>query len=103
MVEHFSYLTYFHLVKSTSQEETLSGKLAFARWSATFGAKINRYNSYNGRFSEHNFVSAIEDSNKAITFCGVGSHHQKAIDSTCKNILYRGNTYNVMDLCSYFL
>ena len=78
MVEHFSYLTYVHLVKSTSQEETLSGKLAFARWSATFGAKINRYNSYNGRFAEHNFISAIEDSNKAITFCGVGSHHQNS-------------------------
>ena len=78
MVDHFSYLNYVNLVKSTSQEETLSGKLAFAKWSATFGAKINRYNSYNGRFAEYNFISGIEDANKGITFCGVGSHHHNS-------------------------
>ena len=67
-----------HLVKSTVQEETLSVKSAFARWSETFGVKINRYNSYYVRFAEHNFISAIEDANKAITFCGVGYHYQNS-------------------------
>ena len=37
MVEHFSYLTCVHLVKSTGQEGTLLEKSAFARWSDTFG------------------------------------------------------------------
>ena len=67
-----------HLAKSTGQEETLLGKSAFARWSDTFGVKINIYNSYNVRFAQHNFISEIEDANKAITFCGVGSHHQNS-------------------------
>ena len=78
MVDHFSYLTYGSLVKITIQEDALSVKSASERWSATFGVKINRYNSYNGIFSEYNFISAIKDANKAIKFCGVGSHHQNS-------------------------
>ena len=41
MVEYFSSLTYVYLMRSTSQEETLSGKAAFEIWSDTFGVKIN--------------------------------------------------------------
>ena len=73
MVEHFSGLTYVHLM--TIQEETISVKTSFEIFSATFGVKINRYHTYNGIFSEKPLGSAIEDSNQTITFCGVGYHH----------------------------
>ena len=79
MVNHFSDLTYVQLMRSTNQEESLSGKSAFERWADTFGFKINRYHADNGRFSKQTFRSEIEDSNQNITFCGVGSHNQNAI------------------------
>ena len=79
MVETFSYLIYLFLIRSTSQEKTLSGKEAFEIWDETFGFKVNRYHVYNGIFSEQPFRSAVEDSNHTITFCAVGYHHQNSI------------------------
>ena len=36
MVDHFSDLTYVHLMKITIQEETSAGKSSFELWAATF-------------------------------------------------------------------
>ena len=55
---------------STSQEQTLSGKVAFEIWNDTFGVEIKIYHAYNGKFSEQPFRSAIEDSNQTITIFG---------------------------------
>ena len=68
-----------HLMISTSQENNLSEKAVFEIWAGTFGGKINIYHAKNGRFSEQQFRSAIENSNHKIKFCGVVSHHQNAI------------------------
>ena len=59
MVDHFSDLTHVKLMRSTSQEETLSGKASFERWAATFGVKIERYHADNGIFYEQPFISSI--------------------------------------------
>ena len=77
--DHFSDITYVHLMKSTIQEENLAVKEAFERWTSTFGVKINRYYADNGIFAEQPFRSGTYDSNQTITFCGVGSHHQSTI------------------------
>ena len=45
MVDHFSDLTYVHLMISAGQEETLSIKAAIEIWAATFGVKINIYHA----------------------------------------------------------
>ena len=37
IVDDSSYLTYFHLVRSTSQEENLALRASFYRWATTFG------------------------------------------------------------------
>ena len=66
-------------MRSTSQEETLSGKPSFEKRTDRFGVKIKIYHAYNGIFSEQYFRSAIEDANQNIKFCGVGSHHQNDI------------------------
>ena len=79
MVYYLIYSTYVHLTRSTIQEETISVKTSFERFSATFGVKINRYHTYNGIFSEKPLGSAIEDSNQTITFCGVGYHHKNPL------------------------
>ena len=45
MVDHFSYLTYVHLLRSTRQELKLACKAAFEIWSDTFRVKIKRYHA----------------------------------------------------------
>ena len=74
IVDHFSDLTYVHLIRRTRQEKTLEGKTAFEIWDVTFGLKINSYHADNGRFDGKPFRSEIEYSNQTITFCGVGYH-----------------------------
>ena len=88
MVDHFSDLTYLHLMIITIQEETLAGKSDLEIWSATFGFKIHRYHTDNGRFYEQLFRSEIEDSYQIITFCGVVYHHQNAIVKRKIKLLY---------------
>ena len=40
MVEHFSDITYVHLIKSTSQDKSLEVNVVFEGWAATFGDKF---------------------------------------------------------------
>ena len=61
LVNHFSDLTYVHLMISTSQKDILAVKSAFERWAEHFGVKIKIYHADNVRFSEHPFIQAIED------------------------------------------
>ena len=79
MVDHFSDLTYLHLIIITIQQDALSVKEACGIWDATFGVKIKIYHADNVIFSEQPFISAIEDSNQTVIFCGVVSHHQNEI------------------------
>ena len=45
MLDHFSDLTYVHLMRGTIHEDILAVKSAFERWTATFGIKIKRYHA----------------------------------------------------------
>ena len=47
---HFSDLTYVHLMKRKIQEDNLSGKSPFGRWDATFEAKIKDITQTMGYF-----------------------------------------------------
>ena len=40
MVDHFSNLTYVHLMRSTNQYVNFVGKAPFVRWNDKFGVKI---------------------------------------------------------------
>ena len=79
MVDHFSDLTYVHIMIITSQEDALAGKSEFDIWAYTCRVKSNRYHTYNGRFSEYLFIPVIDYSNRTRTFCGVGYHHQNSM------------------------
>ena len=79
MVDHFSDLIYVHLTRSSSQEETLEGKVVFDLWDAIFGAKIKIYHAKNGRLFEQTLRSAIYDAKQTMKICGVGAYHQKDI------------------------
>ena len=71
MVENLSDLTYVNLMRSTSQDDTLSRKAALERWADKFGVKANIYNEVNDRFSEQSFKSATEYSKQKIKFVGL--------------------------------
>jgi len=78
-VDHMSDLVYVHLMRSTTQEETLAAKTAYERYGATHGVTIKRYHADNGRYAEQPFRDACAQANQELTFCGVGAHHQNGI------------------------
>ena len=47
MVDHFSGLTYVHIIRSTSHKYTLAGKSSLEIWDATFVVMIKRYHADN--------------------------------------------------------
>ena len=59
MVDHFSDLTYVHLMRGTIQEKILGRKEAFERLYDTLRVKIYRYDAEIGRFTDQPFRSAI--------------------------------------------
>ena len=75
-VDHFSDLTYVHLQESLTGEETVEAKLAFERYARAHGVEVKHYHADNGRFADKAFMSAVEQANQTISFCGVGAHHQ---------------------------
>jgi Reverse transcriptase (RNA-dependent DNA polymerase) len=75
-VDHYSDVTYVHFQKKTSAAETIEAKVAFERWSASNGVKIQHYHADNGRFAENAFMNHIDQCNQTISFCGVNAHFQ---------------------------
>jgi hypothetical protein len=78
-VDHFSGLSYIHLQKSTTAEETVEAKIAFERFASKVNVKVKSYQADNGRFAENKFMAAIKESGQTITFCGVNAHFQNAV------------------------
>ena len=72
-VDHFSDLTYVHLMTEMNAEATVEAKRAFERMAATHGVKVQHYHSDNGLFDTKAFRDSIEQS---LSFCGPNAHHQ---------------------------
>ena len=52
-VDQYSGLSYDHLQRSLTSEETVEGKLAFEAYSRSMGVRIHAYHADNGRFSDN--------------------------------------------------
>ena len=92
-VDHFMNFIYVHLMRSTTQDETIVAKLAYEKLAASYGVDVRAYRADNGRFAESRFREAVEDANQSITFCGVGAHHQNAIaERAIKELTLAGRT-----------
>ena len=76
MVDHFSDITFVHLMRSTIQEETLTVKAAFERWDAIFGVKIHRYHAENGIFLNNLSDQQLRIPTRQKYFCQVEFHHR---------------------------
>jgi len=75
-VDHFSDLTYIHLMEKLSSEETVQAKVAFETYAKQLGVTILHYHYDNGRFADKTFQDHVKSSNQTQSFCGVGVHHQ---------------------------
>jgi hypothetical protein len=77
--DHWSGLSYVHLMTSLNGDETIEAKQAFERFAAAHGVRVQHYHADNGRFAEQKFLDSVKHSNQTISFCGVGAHHQNGI------------------------
>jgi hypothetical protein len=78
-VDHFSRLSFIHLQKTTSADETIEGKLKFEAYAASCGVKIKHYHADNGVFADNKFRKEIMDSRQTLSFCGVNAHFQNSV------------------------
>ena len=77
--DHFSGLSYVHLMTSMNSEQTVEAKLAFERFAHKHGVTIKHYHCDNGRFADKVFLQSVEASHQTISFCGVSAHHQNGV------------------------
>jgi hypothetical protein len=75
-VDHFSALSYVHLQKGATAEETIEGKRAFESYARTHGVTIKHYHADNGIFDAKDFQTAVSNDGQSISYCGVNAHHQ---------------------------
>jgi hypothetical protein len=70
---------YIHLQKSVSEEETLAGKLAFEQLCSRYNIEVKAYHADNDIFAANAWKQSCIDKGQALTFAGVGAHHQNGI------------------------
>ena len=75
-VDHFSNLSYVHLQRNTSVEETLKAKEAFERYAAERGVTIRHYHADNGVFAARGWIDACKREGQGMTFAATNAHHQ---------------------------
>ena len=75
-VDHFSDLTYVHLMTNLDGDSTVEAKLAFERFAKSHGVHIQHYHANNGLFDTKVFKASIRTAGQTLSFCGVNAHHQ---------------------------
>lgn len=78
-VDHFSRLSYVHLQKQLTSEETVQGKIAFEKFCEARGVTVKHYHADNGRFADKGFVNHVTANRQSITYCGVNAHFQNGM------------------------
>ena len=77
-VDQYSGLSYVHLQKTLSGDETVLAKEAFERYARSHGVQVTHYHADNGRFADNKWRKACMNNGQRLTFCGVNAHFQKA-------------------------
>jgi hypothetical protein len=78
-VDNFSRLSYVHVQKGTSAEETIQAKHAFERYARSHGVVTKHYHADNGIFADNKFREAVKEDRQTLSFCGVNAHFQNGI------------------------
>ena len=78
-VDQFSKLSFVHIQKTTSAEETLEAKAAFELYCSSMGVTVQHYRADNGMFADNLWRNACNQSGQQLSFCGVNAHFQNGI------------------------
>jgi len=78
-VDQFSGLSFVHLQKTTSAEETIEGKSKFEAYASSNGVEVQHYHADNGVFADNKFRQAVITSRQTLSFCGVNAHFQNGM------------------------
>jgi hypothetical protein len=78
-IDHVSRLSYVHLQKTTSADETVEAKQAFERFASANGVKVLHYHADNGIFADNQFKAHVTSQGQTLTFCGVNAHFQNGL------------------------
>ena len=78
-VDQASRLSYVHLQKTASAEETIEAKKAFELYAADHNVRVRAYHADNGIFKAHKWVNECKQSGQWLTCAGVNAHHQNGI------------------------
>ena len=78
-VDHYSGLSYIHMQRQLTSEETLEAKNAFEAFAWCQYVKIWHYHADNGRFADTAFLEDVNNKGQMISFCGVNAHFQNGI------------------------
>ena len=73
--DQYSGLSYTHLQKSTTGDETVEAKEAFEAFAKRHGVTIRHYHADNGRFADNKFRQSVKEKRQTLSFCGVNAHH----------------------------
>jgi hypothetical protein len=76
VVDQFSGLSFVHLQKTSSGEETLDAKMVFKGFACSLNVQIHHYHADNGRFCENLWMNNVRKEGQTISFCGVNVHFQ---------------------------
>ena len=60
-------------------KETIEEKYVFERLEKSYGVKVKGYQADSEKFADTSFKEDCLRQNQAMTFCGVGAHHQNRI------------------------
>ena len=78
-VDQYSRLSYVHLQRTITSDETVQAKIAFERYSKEKGVHIQHYHADNGRVADKGFINNCQLNNQCLTYCGVNAHFQNGI------------------------
>jgi hypothetical protein len=76
---HYVTLSFVHLQKTSSGEETLDAKWTFEGFACSLNVQIQHYHADNGRFCETLWMNNVKGKGQTISFCRVNSHFQNGV------------------------
>ena len=78
-IDHYSRMSFIHLQKQLTSEETVEGKVAFEKVCEARGVTVQHYHADNERFADNGFVNHVISNRQSISYCGVNAYFQNGI------------------------
>ena len=80
-VDHLSRYSYMHFQKTSSAEDTIGGKHAFKRMSASHGIIIKQYHADSGIFRASAWIQCCQESSNTHLkiYAGLDAHHTNSL------------------------